>query len=141
MCLKGVAASAIKSLKNFLLDCRIIINMEFLSFGESFISPIISVFEIVLMGKAGKSHQQGNRKFCWENFFIEWWESDKEWFWTFEPFSKLKTRFCEYWTSIKIKISMTCMYKDYKFKIKMVQEQWLQLKMKSLWGSNMKIVI
>ena len=28
---------------------------------------------------------------------------------------------------------MTCMYKDYKFKIKMVQEQWLQLKMKSLW--------
>ena len=23
----------------------------------------------------------------------------------------------------------------------MVQEQWLQLKMKSLWGSNMKIVI
>ena len=28
---------------------------------------------------------------------------------------------------------MTSMYKDYKFKIKMVQEQWLQLKMKSLW--------
>ena len=23
----------------------------------------------------------------------------------------------------------------------MVQEQWLQLKMKALWGSNMKIVI
>ena len=36
---------------------------------------------------------------------------------------------------------MTCMYKDYKFKIKMILEQWLQLKMKSLWGSNMKIVI
>ena len=36
---------------------------------------------------------------------------------------------------------MTCMYKDYKFKIKMVQEQWLKLKMKSLWGSNIKIVI
>ena len=32
---------------------------------------------------------------------------------------------------------MTCMEKDYKFKIKMVQEQWLQLKMKSFWGSNM----
>ena len=26
------------------------------------------------------------------------------------------------------------------FKVKMVQKQWLQLKMKSLWGSNMKIV-
>ena len=36
---------------------------------------------------------------------------------------------------------MTCMYKDYKFKIKMVQEQWLQLQMKSLWGSNMKTAI
>ena len=36
---------------------------------------------------------------------------------------------------------MSCMYKDYKFKKKMVQEQWLQLKMKSLWGFNMKIVI
>ena len=36
---------------------------------------------------------------------------------------------------------MTCMEKDYKCKIKMVQEQWLQLKMKSLWGSNMNIFI
>ena len=33
------------------------------------------------------------------------------------------------------------MYKDYKCKVKMVQKQWLQLKMRSLWGSNMKIVI
>ena len=36
---------------------------------------------------------------------------------------------------------MNCMYKDYKFKKKMVQEQWLQLKMKCLWGFNRKIVI
>ena len=36
---------------------------------------------------------------------------------------------------------MSCMYKDYKVEIKMVQKQWLLLKMKSLWGSNMKIVI
>ena len=35
---------------------------------------------------------------------------------------------------------MTCMYKDYKFKIKMVQEQWLQLKTKSLWGSNIELL-
>ena len=33
------------------------------------------------------------------------------------------------------------MYKDYKFKVKTVQKQWLQLKMRSLWGSNMKIII
>ena len=36
---------------------------------------------------------------------------------------------------------MTCMNKDYKFKIKMVQEQWLQPKMKTLWGFNMEIDI
>ena len=66
---------------------------------------------------------------------IEWWESDKEWFCTFEPSSKLKTGFCKYWTSIQIKISMTCMYKDYKFEIKMVQEQWLQQKW-SLYGAR-----
>ena len=36
---------------------------------------------------------------------------------------------------------MTSVYKDYEFEIKMVPEQWLQLKMKSLWRCNMKIVI
>ena len=40
---------------------------------------------------------------------------------------------------IKIKISMTCVYKEYEFKIKMVQEQWLQLKMKFFLGYNVKI--
>ena len=33
------------------------------------------------------------------------------------------------------------MYKDYKFKAKMIQKHWLELEMKSLWGSNMKITI
>ena len=36
---------------------------------------------------------------------------------------------------------MTCVYKEYEVKIKMVQDQWLQLKMKFLLGHNMKIVI
>ena len=39
------------------------------------------------------------------NFFSEWREPEDEWFWWFETFSKLKTAFCEYWTSIKIKIN------------------------------------
>ena len=42
---------------------------------------------------------------------------------------------------MKIRISMTCVWKEYKVKIKMVQEKWLQLKMKFLLGYNMKIVI
>ena len=61
-------------------------------------------------------------------FFTRWWESEGEYFWRFENFSKLKTAFCEYWTSIKIKISMIYVLKEYEIKTKMVQEQWLQLK-------------
>ena len=40
--------------------------------------------------------------------FTGWRESEEEWFWWFEPFSKLKIAFCEYGTSIKIKINMAC---------------------------------
>ena len=46
----------------------------------------------------------GNRKFCWGIFFIGWWETIKEWFWPFESFSRLKTTFFKYRTSIKIKM-------------------------------------
>ena len=61
----------------------------------------------------------------------------RQWFQRLEPFSKLKTAFCEYWTSIKIKINMS---KEYEIK-KMEQEQWLQLKMLLLLGYNLKTVI
>ena len=63
-----------------------------------------------------------------------------EMIWLFEPFSKLKTAFCEYWTSIEMKINMTCVSKEYKIQTKMEQEQWLQLKMLFLLGYNLKIV-
>ena len=36
---------------------------------------------------------------------------------------------------------MTCVYKEYEVKIKIVQKQWLQLKMMFLLDYNMKIVI
>ena len=58
--------------------------------------------------------------------FTGWWEPEEESFWPFEPFSKLKTAFCGYWTLIKITISMTCVSKEYEIKTKMVHEQWLQ---------------
>ena len=74
------------------------------------------------------------------SFLVGWWGSE-EWFWTFEPFSKLKAIICKYWKSIKMKVSMTCAWKEYEVKIKMVQEQKLQLKMEFLVGYNMKIVI
>ena len=54
-----------------------------------------------------------------------------------------QTTFITHWfkTLIKIKFSMTYVYKEYEGKIKMVQDQWLQLKMMFLLGYNMKIVI
>ena len=58
--------------------------------------------------------------------------------WTF---SRVKTTFFKYWTSIKIKITMTCVYKGNVDKIQMVKEEWLQLKIQVLLDYNMKIVI
>ena len=81
-----------------------------------------------------------DQKFYWGDFFTGWRELEEEWFWQFEPFSKLKTTFCEYWTAIKIKINMTCVPKVYEIE-KMEQKQWLQLKMLFLLGYNLKIVI
>ena len=68
-----------------------------------------------------------NRKFCLRKFFfIRWWESYEEWFCPFEYYLMLQTTFCKYWTSFKIKISMTCVYIGHEVK-KMIQHQWLQL--------------
>ena len=36
---------------------------------------------------------------------------------------------------------MTCVYKEYEIKIKIVQEQWLQLNMKFFLDYKMKIII
>ena len=59
----------------------------------------------------------------WKNDFRhERWESDKDWFWPFEPIWKLKTTFSKYWTSIKVQL-------------------WVQLNMKFLLGYDMKIAI
>ena len=52
-------------------------------------------------------------------------------------FSKLQTTFYIYWTSINVKTSMTCQYKEYEVKTKIVQEQQLYLKMKFLLNYNL----
>ena len=73
-------------------------------------------------------------KFCSENFF---YQVVGIWGWvhlTIQIFLKGKNNIlCEYWTWINIKISMICVYKEYEVKIKMEQEQWLQLKIKFSW--------
>ena len=70
---------------------------------------------------------------CCVNFFTRSWEPEEEWFWQFKNFSKLKTAFFEYWASIEIKISTTCVSKEHEIKTKMVREEWLQLKMTFLF--------
>ena len=74
-------------------------------------------------------------------FLTGWNEPGEKWFWQFEPFSKLKVAFRECWTSIKIKINITCVSKGYKIKTKMEQKQWLQLKMLFLLGYDLKNVV
>ena len=79
----------------------------------------------------------GNRTFCRE-IFIGCWESDEGYFWLLKPFSKLKTRLCKYWTSIKIKISMTCVCKEYEIKINWSNDyRW---KWSSYWIATWKLL-
>ena len=106
---------------------------------------IISIFSYpvgccrtVKVGR-GEKYFEHFENFAAGNFFTGWWKPEEESFLQFEPSSKLKTAFCEYWTSIKIKLSITCVSKEYEIKIKMVQE-WLKLKMRFLLHYNMKIL-
>ena len=104
---------------------------------------LIRVFQIALKGEEGKAPLVEEE---WEillgvDFFhqvVGIWEGVHV---TIQVFFKAKTSFCKYRTSIKIEISMTCVYKEYEVKIKMVQEQWLHLKMKFLLVYYMKIFI
>ena len=86
-----------------------------------------------------------NGKFCWGIFFFFFFllsggnlQSSE---FTIPTFSRLEKTIRKYWTSIKLKINMTCEHKEYEVKIKMVQEQWLQLTIMSSLGYNMNIVI
>ena len=114
-------------------------------------SCISSIFQPQGFANSGKGERgggggkfptvgRGDWKLHWGDFFMGWWEPEEEWFSRFKPFSKLKSAFYEYWTSIKIKISMTCMFKEYKIKTKMVKKHWRHLKMMFLLGCNLKIV-
>ena len=51
-------------------------------------------------------------------FFLSDDESKKELFWNFRRFSMLKTTFHIYWTSVKIKISMTCLQIEHEIYMK-----------------------
>ena len=78
----------------------------------------------------------------WVSFILGWSSPLKrQCFWPSKPFLKLKTTMCKYWTLIKIKSGMTCVCKESEGKMKIVQEQRLQLRMKFILAYNTKIVI
>ena len=60
---------------------------------------------------------------------------------TIQTFFKAKNNIPQILNINKTKISVTCVYKQYEVKVKMVQEQRIQLKMKFLPGYNIRIVI
>ena len=85
----------------------------------------------------------GGGKFCFKDLIYMIVETWRKWFWPFKPFSRPKTStFCKYCTLIKIKTGLTCAYKEYEVKIKVVQVQWLQPKMKFLvcYNINFRLV-
>ena len=98
------------------------------------------VFQIALRGGRETPPVGRSCKFCWQDFFNGWLKPEEEWFWSCKPFSKIKATFCKYWTSIKIKIGMTCVYKEYKVKIKMVQEQMATAKNDFFWIITWKLL-
>ena len=116
----NTVCSSINSSSNFVNN--VFANIHYLGFNIkllfSFTWNFRSFLDFVVKG----------HRHCWGDFFTRWWEPEEEWFWQFGNFSKLKTAFCEYWSSIKFKISIICVSKEYEIKTKMVQEQWIQLK-------------
>ena len=80
----------------FLLDYRIIINMEFLSFGERCISPITSIFQIELRGKQENPLSRGIGNFAGRTFLLSSGNLTRSDFEHLSLFQKLQTRFCKY---------------------------------------------
>ena len=93
--------------------------------------PCMFLTRVFQIGVGGIPLGGGDGNFAWRIRFTWWWKPEK-WFWPFEPFSRPKTTFCKYWTFIKIKIGLTCVYNEYEVKIKKVKVQWLQPKIKFL---------
>ena len=80
---------------------------------KSLLSSMPRVFQIALRGRMNYTSVGGIENFAWWIFSIGLWKSDEEWIWPFKPFTKIKTTFYKYWTLIKIKIGITCLYKEY----------------------------
>ena len=101
---------------------------------------LIRVFQIALRSVGGITLVEGKLGFVLESTFTKGGlfsageHLRRSAFDHLNHFQIKTTSFWKYRTS-------TCVYKEYKVKVKMVQEQWLQLKMKFLLVYYMKMFI
>ena len=78
------------------------------------VHPCVRVFQVLVRGGDGIGNFTGaegtfyRAKGTWGGVIL-----------TIRTFFKLKTAFCEYWTSIKNKFNMTCVLREYEIKTKM----------------------
>ena len=87
------------------------------------------------------SGESGGRKFWWEQDFFHWVvKVCLGVIFNIKTFFKAKKNILKILNINKTKISLTCLYKLYEVKMKMVQEQRLQLKMKFSVSYNMKLL-
>ena len=107
---------------------------------------VFRVFQIaVLSGGGVNSPQWRESEICGGGFFYQVVRTWGGVILTIQTFLKAKNSILQHSVNteplIKIKISMTCVSKEYKIeiKIKMVQEQWRKLEMTFLVGYNLKI--
>ena len=102
------------------------------------VKPGNRIFQIAIRGYGGESPQWREGKFC--KGFEGWWESDKKWIWPFKTFSKLKKKISvniEHWLKSKLEWPMC----SNSMKLKMVQEQQLQLKWIFYWVITWKLLL
>ena len=97
--------------------CKVQNNYVVHKLGLSLIKLVNCCCEFLEMVLFWTFQVKATANFAITEIFIGLWESDEEWFWLFEPYSKLTT-FSKNRTLIKIKIDITWLYKQYKVKIK-----------------------
>ena len=99
-------------------------------------------FGVILNTKYLILHKNSNPKNLFSSPLSLEWPASKVWGLRIKGFpNSIRAGTILYWVvgtwgvtlNIKIKSSMTCVYKEYEVKINMVKEQWLQLKWTYYW--------
>ena len=112
---------------------RILETKVLTSINKYMLGMLVQAAHYTIQGFLSSSKEGGDWKFCWGRgvFFL-----------LHIIVLTIGTKaFHEYWTSIKIKTSMTCVSKENDIIKKLVQEQWLHYWSRLVWGwANFRLV-